>query len=179
MDTETPPSEAWFSPIDMLVDIRELTEGYGHGIYLWHTLTSFASCQSKWSARFDVWVMSERSQKIDSPRHYRCLLLAPGRVPGWSGWSLEIVAKLFFSKTRRVDGSADISSHRSLTVYSASRSHSACVWHQGMHAIDSRPFRSMTIRPPIPEIQIDLQNSRSKVKLKGTSVSAASFWLTS
>ena len=35
------------------------------------------------------------------------------------------------------------------------------------HPIDSRPFRSMTIGPPIPEIQSDLKNSRSKVKVKG------------
>ena len=48
-----------------------------------------------------------------------------------------------------------------------------------MHAIDSRPFHSMTIRPPIPEIQFDLENSRSKVKVKGSPVSAASFWLIS
>ena len=48
-----------------------------------------------------------------------------------------------------------------------------------MHAIDSRPFHSMTIRPPIPEIQFDLENSRSKVKVKGTPASAVSFWLIS
>ena len=48
-----------------------------------------------------------------------------------------------------------------------------------MHAIDSHPFNSMTIRPPIPEIQFDLENSRSKVKVKGTPVSAASGWLIS
>ena len=72
-----------------------------------------------------------------------------------------------------------LKSPRSLTVSSASRSHSGCVLHQGMHAIDSRPFHSMTIGPPIPEIQFDLENSRSKVKVKGTPVSAASFWLIS
>ena len=33
--------------------------------------------------------------------------------------------------------------------------------------IDSRPFCSMTIRPPIPAIQFVLENSRSKVKVKG------------
>ena len=37
----------------------------------------------------------------------------------------------------------------------------------------------MTIGPPIPEIQFDLQNSRSKVKVKGTPVSTASRWLIS
>ena len=31
------------------------------------------------------------------------------------------------------------------------------------HAINSRPFFSMTIGPPIPEIQFDLASSRSKV----------------
>ena len=30
------------------------------------------------------------------------------------------------------------------------------------HPIDSRPFRSMTIGPPIPEIEFDLENSRSR-----------------
>ena len=29
------------------------------------------------------------------------------------------------------------------------------------HLIDSRPFRSMTIGPPIPEVQFDFENSRS------------------
>ena len=48
-----------------------------------------------------------------------------------------------------------------------------------MHATDSCPFHSMTIRPPNPKIQFDLENSRSKVKVKGTPVSAASFWLIS
>ena len=47
------------------------------------------------------------------------------------------------------------------------------------HPMDSHLFRSMTIRPPIPEIQFDLGNSRSKVKVKGTPVSAASSWLIS
>ena len=37
----------------------------------------------------------------------------------------------------------------------------------------------MTIRPPIPEIQFDLENSRSKVRVKGTPVSPASSWLIS
>ena len=41
------------------------------------------------------------------------------------------------------------------------------------------PFRSMTIGPPIPMIQFDHKNSRSKVKVKGTPVSAASSWLIS
>ena len=40
--------------------------------------------------------------------------------------------------------------------------------------INSCPFHSMTIGPPIPEIQFDLENSRSKVKVKGTPVSTAS-----
>ena len=48
-----------------------------------------------------------------------------------------------------------------------------------MNAIDSCPFHSMTIRPPILKIQFDLENSRSKVKVKGTPVSAVSFWLIS
>ena len=48
-----------------------------------------------------------------------------------------------------------------------------------MDAIDSRPFHSMIIQPPIPEIQFDLENSRSKLKVKGTPVSAMSFWLIS
>ena len=50
------------------------------------------------------------------------------------------------------------------------------------YLIDSRPFCSMTmmtIGPPIPEIQFGLENSRSKVKVKGTPVSAASSWLLS
>ena len=37
----------------------------------------------------------------------------------------------------------------------------------------------MTIGPPIPEIQFDLEISRSKVKLKGTPVSTTSCWLIS
>ena len=37
----------------------------------------------------------------------------------------------------------------------------------------------MTIGPPVPEIQFDLENSRSKVKVKGTPVSAVSSWLIS
>ena len=37
----------------------------------------------------------------------------------------------------------------------------------------------MKIGPPIPEIQFDLENSRSKVKVKGTPVSAVSSWLIS
>ena len=37
----------------------------------------------------------------------------------------------------------------------------------------------MTIRPPIPEIQFDLENSWSKVKVKGTLDSAVSSWLIS
>ena len=37
----------------------------------------------------------------------------------------------------------------------------------------------MTIGPPIPEIQFDLENSKSKVKVKGTPVSAVSSWLIS
>ena len=65
---------------------------------------------------------------------------------------------------------------RSLTLSSASMSRSGCVSHQG---ILSTPFRSMTIGPPIFEIQFDLQNSRSKTKVKGTPVSAVSRWLIS
>ena len=37
----------------------------------------------------------------------------------------------------------------------------------------------MTIGPPIPEIQFDFENSRSKVKVKGTLFSIASSWLIS
>ena len=37
----------------------------------------------------------------------------------------------------------------------------------------------MTTGPPIPEIQYVLENSRSKVKVKGTPVNAASSWLIS
>ena len=37
----------------------------------------------------------------------------------------------------------------------------------------------MTIGSPIPEIQFDLTNSKSTVKVKGTPVSAASSWLIS
>ena len=65
-------------------------------------------------------------------------------------------------------------SPRSLTVSSALRSYSGCVLHRG---IDFYPFRSMAITPPIPNIQFDLENSRSKVKVKYTPVSAASCWL--
>ena len=43
--------------------------------------------------------------------------------------------------------------------------------------MDSRPFRSMAMGPPIPEIKFDLENSRSKLKVKGTPVSTASSWL--
>ena len=46
-----------------------------------------------------------------------------------------------------------------------------------MHAINSRPLCSMTISPLIAEIQFYLDNSKSKVKVKGTPVSAASSWL--
>ena len=56
-----------------------------------------------------------------------------------------------------------LKSPRSLTVSSASRSHSGCLLHQG---ILLTPFRSMTIGPPIPEIKFDLENSRSKAKVK-------------
>ena len=35
------------------------------------------------------------------------------------------------------------------------------------HPIDSCPCHSITIRSPIPEIQLHLENSRSKVKVKG------------
>ena len=47
------------------------------------------------------------------------------------------------------------------------------------HPIDSRRFCSMTIRPPIPDIQFELENSRSKVKVKGIPVNAPSSWLIS
>ena len=48
-----------------------------------------------------------------------------------------------------------------------------------MHPINSCPFHSMTIRPPIPDIQFDHENSRSKVKVKGTVISIVSSWLIS
>ena len=67
----------------------------------------------------------------------------------------------------------------SLAVSSDSRSHSGCVLHQDINPIESRPFHPMTIRPLIPEIQFDLENSRSKVKVNGTPVSAASSWFIS
>ena len=70
-------------------------------------------------------------------------------------------------------------SPRSLTVYSASWSNIGCVSHQGILPIDSRPYHSMTIGPLIPQIQIDLENSRSKVRVKVNPVSAASSWLIS
>ena len=124
-----------------------------------------------------------------------------------------------------------IRSPRSLTIPSASGSHSGCLLHQGIlltpipvvpwqsglpfpmynltlkiqgqrqrskvpqsaqrpdnsfpqcftpgHPIDPCPLSSMTFGPPIPEIPFDLDNSRSKVKVKGTLVSAASRWLIS
>ena len=71
-----------------------------------------------------------------------------------------------------------LKSSRSLTVSSASRSHSGCLLHQGI-LLTFVQFRSMTIGPPIPEIQFDLENSRSKAKVKNTPVSAASHWLIS
>ena len=46
-----------------------------------------------------------------------------------------------------------------------------------MHAINSRPLRSMTIGPLVAEIQFYLDNSKSKVKVKGTPGSTASSWL--
>ena len=54
----------------------------------------------------------------------------------------------------------------SLAVSSTSRSHSGCVLHQGMHAIDSYPFHSMTIWPPIPQIYT-IWPWKFKVKGKG------------
>ena len=68
-----------------------------------------------------------------------------------------------------------LQSPRSLTVSPACRSHSFI----SGHPIGSHPFRSMTIMPPIPLIQFDLENSKSKVKVKGIPVSAASCWLIS
>ena len=47
------------------------------------------------------------------------------------------------------------------------------------HPINSCSIRSMTFGPPIPEIQFDLDNSRSKIKVKGTPISSASRWLIS
>ena len=42
------------------------------------------------------------------------------------------------------------------------------------HPIDAHPFCSITIRPPVPEIQFDHENSRSNVNIKGTLVTATS-----
>ena len=47
------------------------------------------------------------------------------------------------------------------------------------HPIDSRPFCSMIIWPPIPKIQFDLENSRSKVMVNSTLISVASSWFIS
>ena len=58
-------------------------------------------------------------------------------------------------------------SPRSLTVSSSSRSHSGCLFISG-HPLDSYLFRSMTIGPPIPEMQFDLEHWRSKTKVKST-----------
>ena len=52
------------------------------------------------------------------------------------------------------------------------------IWQEA-HPIDSHPFRSMTIGPPIRKIRIDLENARSKVKVKGALVRVASNWLIS
>ena len=60
--------------------------------------------------------------------------------------------------------------------HSVQLTHFLSVSHQG---ILSTPFRSMTIGPPIPEIQFDLENPGSKVKVNGTTFSAASSWLIS
>ena len=52
------------------------------------------------------------------------------------------------------------------------------VLHQVILSSPIPPF-FMTIGPFIPEIQFDLENSRSKVKVKDTPVSPASSWLIS
>ena len=69
-----------------------------------------------------------------------------------------------------------LKSPRSLTVSSASRSHSGSVSHQG---ILSTPVPFVPRQSGLPEIQFDFNNSRSKVKVKGALVSAASSWLIS
>ena len=77
--------------------------------------------------------------------------------------------------TRRVDGNAVTRVPKSILYLKVTK---WLVFTSG-HPIDSHPFRSMTIGPPIPEIQFDLGYSRSKVKVKGTPVSAAYSWLIS
>ena len=66
----------------------------------------------------------------------------------------------------------------SLTVSTALRSH---MWlcFTSRHCMDSHPFRSMTIRPPISKKQFNLENSRSKIKVKDTPVNAVSCWIIS
>ena len=66
----------------------------------------------------------------------------------WLGWVIISHYTKTMDVTRRVDGNADILS-RSLTLSSASRSHSGCF--TSGHPIDSLPFHSMTIGPPIPQ----------------------------
>ena len=96
----------------------------------------------------------------------------------WYSWE-ELCNFLLFSlnSSNQLDESTETPTSyvtRFLTVSSASRSHSGCVSRKG---ILSHPFHSMTIGPPIPEVQFDLENSRSNVKVKGTLVSAVSSWL--
>ena len=74
----------------------------------------------------------------------------------------------------------DLGNSRSKAKANSQRSvlltHFLSVSHQG---ILSTPvlFLSMTIRPPVPEIKFDLENSRSKVKVESTPVSAVSHYL--
>ena len=72
-----------------------------------------------------------------------------------------------------------LKSPRSPTVSSAPRSHSGCVLHQGI--LSTRvPFVPWQSGLTFPRQKLTLlENSRSKVKVKGTPVSAASTWLIS
>ena len=83
-----------------------------------------------------------------------------------------------YQQTRRVDGNANILSHPVGKNILCLRVTLWLCFTSG-HPSDFCPFRSMTIEPPIPEIQFDLEFSRSKVKVKGTLVSVTSSWLIS
>ena len=64
-----------------------------------------------------------------------------------------------------------LKSPRSLTVFSASRSHSGCLLHQGILST-TVPFVPWQLGLPFPRYN-------SKVKVKGTPVSTASSWIIS
>ena len=61
---------------------------------------------------------------------------------------------------------------------SASRSHSGCVLRQGI-LLTPIPFIPWQLCLPFPRYKFDHENSKSKVNVKDTSVSAASCWLIS